>query len=118
MPTPGRARTALTRRPCARRPGWDTEDPNTESGAECFDRQDNDGDGSSDCEDPDCAMMPPCRQGGRGGRGGGCNPASMAQSAASVTTTCCAGDGIDCSMGVPSDCTVRLLALPPPIMVA
>ena len=51
--------------------------------------------------------MPPCRQGGRGGRGGGCNPASMAQSAASVTTTCCAGDGIDCSMGVPSDCTAE-----------
>ena len=52
-------------------------------------------------------MAPPCRQGGRGGRGGGCNPASMAQSAASVTTTCCAGEGIDCSMGVPSDCTAE-----------
>ena len=37
------------------------EDPNTESGRECRDQQDNDGDGTMDCEDPDCARSPLCR---------------------------------------------------------
>ena len=82
------------------------DSPDTETGRECGDGQDNDGDGTSDCDDPDCATAPPCMQGGRGGRGGpggGCNPATMATSATLVTTTCCTG--ADCSTGVPSTCT-------------
>ena len=31
------------------------QDPNTESGRECMDQQDNDGDGKADCEDTDCS---------------------------------------------------------------
>jgi len=45
------------------------EDPNTESGRECRDQQDNDGDGKSDCEDPDCAESWLCRAGAGGGSG-------------------------------------------------
>ena len=30
------------------------DNPNTETKRECFDHKDNDGDGKSDCEDPDC----------------------------------------------------------------
>jgi hypothetical protein len=30
------------------------QDPHTETGSECFDHKDNDGDGLSDCSDPDC----------------------------------------------------------------
>ena len=44
-----------------------TDDPNTESGRECHDGVDNDGDGQSDCDDPDCATARGCQQGGRGG---------------------------------------------------
>ena len=41
------------------------DDPNTESGRECFDHTDNDDDGKSDCDDPDCTRM--CQMGfGRG----------------------------------------------------
>jgi len=43
------------------RPQQAAEDPNTESGRECRDQQDNDGDGTMDCEDPDCARSPLCR---------------------------------------------------------
>ncbi|MBK7861674.1 MAG: hypothetical protein IPJ65_24270 [Archangiaceae bacterium] len=43
----------------------------TESG--CSDTQDNDGDNRTDCQDLDCAMVPPCGggPGGGGGTGGG-----------------------------------------------
>ena len=37
------------------------QDPTTESGRECRDQIDNDGDGTMDCEDPDCARSPLCR---------------------------------------------------------
>jgi hypothetical protein len=30
------------------------DDPDTETRRECFDHKDNDGDGKTDCEDPDC----------------------------------------------------------------
>ena len=30
------------------------DDPNTETRRECFDHEDNDGDGKTDCDDPDC----------------------------------------------------------------
>lgn len=88
------------------RGGRPTDSPGTETGRECGDGQDNDGDGTADCDDPDCATAPPCMAGGRGGpggRGGGCNAMTMATSAATVTTTCCAG--ADCSTGVPTSCT-------------
>lgn len=46
------------------------QDPNTESGRECRDQIDNDGDGTMDCEDPDCAATRMCT-GGAGGAGAG-----------------------------------------------
>ena len=46
------------------------QDPNTESGRECRDGQDNDGDGTTDCADPDCASSRMCGGGGTGGTGG------------------------------------------------
>ena len=52
------------------RPGQTPEDPNTESGRECRDGQDNDGDGIADCADPDCAASRMCGGGGTGGTGG------------------------------------------------
>ncbi len=45
-----------------------TEDPNTESGRECRDGVDNDGDGTMDCEDPDCAELLICTMAGGGAR--------------------------------------------------
>ena len=58
----------------AARGGRGRDDPNTETMRECGDGQDNDGDGTADCDDPDCATAPPCMAGGgRGGRGG-CAP--------------------------------------------
>jgi hypothetical protein len=49
-----------------------TDDPTTETGRECHDGIDNDGDGQLDCDDPDCASnMRACGQGNtQGGRGG------------------------------------------------
>eukprot|EP01043_Picozoa_sp_COSAG02_P033697 COSAG02_NODE_2314_length_9156_cov_8.075072_7_plen_252_part_00 len=41
----------------ATRPGQLPEDPNTETGRECVDGQDNDADGKVDCADPDCAAI-------------------------------------------------------------
>ena len=52
----------------AARGGRGRDDPNTETMRECGDGQDNDGDGTADCDDPDCATAPPCMAGG--GRGG------------------------------------------------
>jgi len=42
------------------------EDPSTETGHECHDGQDNDGDGTVDCDDSDCAAMMMCRMAGGG----------------------------------------------------
>ena len=38
------------------------DDPNTETRRECFDGKDNDEDGKTDCEDPDCKKDPRIRQ--------------------------------------------------------
>ncbi len=42
------------------------QDPNTETGRECRDGLDNDGDGTIDCDDSDCATMMMCRMAGGG----------------------------------------------------
>ena len=47
----------------AARGGRGRDDPNTETMRECGDGQDNDGDGTADCDDPDCATAPPCMAG-------------------------------------------------------
>eukprot|EP01046_Picozoa_sp_COSAG06_P024555 COSAG06_NODE_2007_length_7858_cov_23.947158_9_plen_252_part_01 len=48
------------------------DDPATETRRECNDGTDNDRDGLSDCDDPDCATNPRClAAGGGGGRAGG-----------------------------------------------
>ena len=38
------------------------DDPKTETRRECFDGKDNDEDGHTDCEDPDCSKDPRIRQ--------------------------------------------------------
>ena len=38
------------------------DNPHTETKRECFDHKDNDGDGKSDCEDPDCTRDKRIRQ--------------------------------------------------------
>ena len=51
------------------------QDPNTESGRECMDGLDNDGDGTMDCADSDCAAMRQCANGGAPSPpGGGTRP--------------------------------------------
>jgi hypothetical protein len=48
--------------PAGGRGGGAPDDPGTESGRECRDTLDNDGDGSADCADPDCAESFACNQ--------------------------------------------------------
>ena len=84
------------------------DDPGTESGRECGDRQDNDGDGISDCDDPDCATAPNCMRGGRGGRGGTDDPGTE-------TNREC-GDGQDNDGDGVSDCDDPDCATAPPCM--
>jgi hypothetical protein len=50
------------------------DNPNTETGRECFDHKDNDGDGKSDCQDTDCMrdrrVAQRCKRTNHGGHGG------------------------------------------------
>ena len=86
-----------------------SDDPGTETLRECGDGLDNDGDGTIDCADPDCATARPCLAGGGRGAGGGPPP----DSPGTETGREC-GDGLDNDGDGTIDCADPDCAMAPP----